>query len=172
VKHSGIVVGASATDMAGCTAPIEHHESTRRSRGIEGSGRRTRSGDTVLIGAKRRQLGSDQVRGLTNVDSEARVRKVSLPVHLRHGHVGVPIGDRSLRRVRLVSDGRETVGGWQYEWCTLSIEVIARVVLARAPRAIDCFLRWSDRRGQGYDRADVEVAVGPAVHSVADSRRE
>src|SRR4029079_5206045 len=38
VKHSGVVVGATPTDVTGCAALIEHNQTARRACRVKGSG--------------------------------------------------------------------------------------------------------------------------------------
>ena len=54
----------------------------------------------------------------------------------------------------------------------LAVEVEARIVLALAPGVVDRFRRRGERRRERDDRAGIEVAIGPSVESLADTRRE
>src|SRR6185437_14557064 len=54
----------------------------------------------------------------------------------------------------------------------LAIEVVARVVRAFPPRVVDGLLAGVERRRERYDGAHVEIAIRPAIESLADAGRK
>ena len=83
-----------------------------------------------------RELGADQVGRVPDVDAEPRIGEVALPVHLGDGDVGIPVGDRPLRRVGLVLDLGEPIRRREDQRRVLPVLVVARIVFARAPRRV------------------------------------
>ena len=163
VQCPAVVIGAGPANVAARARPVKHRSSTRRDRRIEASGRRRRRRQAVLVRAQRRELGGDHVGRMLDVDPEPRVGEVALPAHLGDGDVGIPIGDRSLRRVRFVLDLSQAIRRREDERRVLPVLVVARVVFAGTPRLVDRFLVRRQHRRQRDDGADVEIAVRPAV---------
>ena len=121
---------------------------------------------------------------------EARIVEVAFAVHLEVGDVGVPVGHRAPGRSRCGCSrrpGRRPAGlsvaaGLPSGRNALPSRFSCGVELARPP-ARQHLLAPSPRRSASIsvkalrsgaerdDRADVEVAVGPAVEPTADARR-
>ncbi len=121
---------------------------------------------------------------------EARVVEVSLPVHLENRDEGIPIGNASPARVgvqvhagQAERGGNERRGGLAVGPERLAVQEQLGVELPRAPAGEHLvahrLLVHPEERGDGRqvgrepdDRADVQVAVRPAIQPVTDARRE
>ena len=90
--------------MTACARFIEQKVSALCDRNIEASGGRRRRWQTELISPQRRELRGHQVRRVHDVDPESWIGEVALPAHLGYSDIGIPIGNRSLRRVGFVLD--------------------------------------------------------------------
>src|SRR5438445_12509596 len=139
----------------------------------------------MLARAAVTEAGSSRDRELLPV-VETRIEEGTLPIHLRVGDVRVPVGDRSPARIRVQVDpreakGRRKKGGGRLPVRTerLSIHVQLGVVLTGSPAGEHLAYgglvhaeQVRDRlqvRRQRNDRADVEIAVGPAIAPLTDA---
>src|SRR2546423_7855595 len=93
-------------------------------------------------------------------------------MHLRDGHVVVPVRDGTLGRVGLILDLRQSVSRRQYEGCTLPVEVEARIVRAGGPTSQHGPLRLRIDRHSSQDSAYLEIAVRPSIETVTNTGEE
>src|SRR5438105_10609308 len=93
-------------------------------------------------------------------------------MHLCDGHVVVPVRDGTLGRVGLIWALRQAVIRWQYERCTLPLEVEARIVRAGGPTSQHGPLRLRIDRQSSQDSAYLEIAVRPSVETVTNTGEE
>jgi hypothetical protein len=70
---------------------------------------------------------------MLDLNPEPRVGKIAPPSHLSDGDVGIPIGDRSLSRVRFVLDLSQAMRGREDERGALPVLVVPRVVFTGTP---------------------------------------
>ena len=163
---------------------------------------RLRGGDRQLVEVQRRELGGDQVRRRPRLLPkplgghgellrvlQTRVEERPLAVHLRVGHVGVPVRDRAPARVGvqvLTRPGRTRRGSAWRRSCRRGERPCRPGSAPRrtcpAPRLEHLAHRRSstlqqvrDRLRFGRqrdDRAHVQIAVGPAVEPAADALEE
>ena len=135
-----------------------------------------------------REAGPRRHRKLLRV-RQAIVVEVADPVHLEVGDEGVPVGDRSPAGVGVQVDAGKPERGRYERRCRLAVRPKRLAIheelgveLARAPARGDlahgCLVHLQQIgqrllvRGEGDDRADVEITIGPAVEATPDSRSE
>src|SRR5439155_1031674 len=118
--------------------------------------------------------------------AEPRIEERARAVHLGRANVRVPVGDRAEPSPRVQVDAREAEGRWEKRSGLLPIRperlpVLVKLCVeaARPPAREHCFDRREidtkeigagfEVRRERHDRADVQVAVRPAVEAPADA---
>src|SRR5262249_38287194 len=107
-----------------------------------------------------------------HVDADPGIGEMAVSVHLRDRDIVIPVGYDAVPGIDLASDVTESEGRWNYDRMILAVDVETRIVFAGTPRVIDLFLWWSRHVRERDDRADVEIAIGPPIQTMADSRSE
>src|SRR6185369_16867384 len=179
---------------------VEHSLTARGCRSVETSRRRSGRRYRELIEVKRRQLRRDQIRIAAHVAKtctrrdrklgciiETRIVEGSLSVHLEVRNERVPVRNRTPARPRMKIDAGESERGRDQGRRRLAIRTKSFAVekqfsvkLSRSPTLQDCsHRRFIDAqqsrnrlkiRTQRHDRADVQIAGGPAVETPSDAR--
>src|SRR5215213_8578705 len=181
---------------------FEHSLTSCGSGGIKAAGRRRRRGDCELKELKRRKFRGDQIRITAHVTKtctrcnrklhwiiQARIVERTLPVHLEVCDERVPMRHRSpagpgmkIHACKTESRRQESCRGFAVRTESLAVEKQLRIELARSPALQNrshCrfthaqqFCDWLKIRTQRRDRADVEIAIGPTIKTLADTGRE
>src|SRR5687767_13002457 len=118
---------------------------------------------------------------LCDEEPDAGIVEGSLPAHLRHTDIAVPVGDWAVTRIGLEADALQSIRRWNEDGQRWAIQrndvgaverMVAWVVSSRPPRAefgLECIIQ---RRRQSENRADIEVPVRPSIESLPNARRE
>ena len=164
----------SAVAARAIARALEHRLAARCRSRVEAAGRRCRRGERQLIRLQRGQLVADAVLvAVGDAQVQARLGERAEAAHLRHRDVAVPVRDLgAVAGEGDAVDAGQAVGGRDHGRLVQAVDVEPRVVLAPAPGVERRLGRRVERRRQRDDRADVEIAIRPAVEPLADAGRE
>jgi hypothetical protein len=126
-----------------------------------------------LVRLERLEFGGDHVGWVLHADADSRVGERPVAVHLGNAHVEIPVGD--VGAVTSVNDpvqAQEPVGRGYDHWSVYTIEIEARIVPARTPRAVHGLQLSGQSRRQRDDRSRVEIGILPSIQSRSDARGE